>query len=70
MYVRITCIYVRTCISGSQLTRCTFNGQQCCSEQTLGFFSGFVGPAFFNFDGAFNGARTAINQLRSETGGT
>ena len=55
------------------MTKCTFNGQQCCSEQGLSFFGGFVGPAIeggaFDFDGAFNGARTAINQLRNETGG-
>ena len=62
------------CISGSQLTTCTFNGQQCCSQQALNFFGGLVGPAIeggaFDFDGAFDGARTAINQLRNETGGT
>ena len=76
MYERYVCIheYICVCISGSQLTKCTFNGQQCCSEQALNIFRGFVGPAIeggaFDFDGAFNGARTAINQLRSETGGT
>ena len=53
---------------------CTFNGQQCCGQTTLNLFGGFVGPAIdqgvFDFDVAFNGARGAINQLRSETGGT
>ena len=66
--------YIHMCISGSQLTKCTFNGQQCCSQRTLDFFGGFITPAIesdtFSFDGAFNGARTAINQLRRETGGT
>ena len=65
---------MRTCISGSQLTTCTFNGQQCCSQQALDFFSGFINPVIegdaFDFDGAFDGARTAVNQLRDAIGGT
>ena len=55
------------------MTRCTFNGKQCCSEQTLSFFGGFIGPVIegdtFDFDSAFDGARIAISQLRNETGG-
>ena len=46
--------YIHVCISGSQLTKCTFNGQQCCSEQTLNFFRGFVGPAIEGARGAFD----------------
>jgi len=53
---------------------CTFNGQQCCSEQTLNLFNSFIRPAIdndvFDFDGAFAGARDAINQLNGETRGT
>ena len=59
---------------GSSLSRCTFSGQQCCSEQTLNFFVRFVGPVIegdtFDFDDAFNGARSAMERLRNETGGT
>ena len=58
---------------GSTLSKCTFNGQQCCSEQTLSLLDTFVRPEIennaFNFDSAFQGARSAINQLTNETGG-
>ena len=73
MYIRC-CGYMHSYISGSSLSRCAFNGQQCCGEQTLSLFGGLVGRAIdggvFDFDAAFNGARGAINRLRSETGGT
>ena len=59
---------------GSSLSRCTFSGQQCCSEQILTLFDTFVRPEIegdtFDFDGAFNGARSAMERLRNETGGT
>ena len=58
------------------MTRCTFNGQQCCSQQTLDLFIGFVSPTIqsgdldFDFDSAFGGAREAVNQLSNGAEGT
>ena len=52
---------------GSSLSKCTFNGQQCCSEQTLSLLDTFARPEIqnnaFNFDSAFQGARSAIDHL-------
>ena len=67
-------MYVISTCTGSSLSMCTFNGQQCCSEQTLGFFNSLIRPQIdnntFDFDGAFDGARDAIIQLKNETQGT
>ena len=82
MYVRIyDYTHIYTCVKysyfsnyvGSTLSKCTFNGQQCCGVQTLSLLDIFVRPAVenyaFNFDSAFQGARNAIDQLTNETGG-
>ena len=67
-------MYVISTCTGSSLSMCTFNGQQCCGEQTLTFFNSLIRPLIdnntFDFDGAFDGARDAIIQLKNETQGT
>ena len=58
---------------GSSLSRCTFNGLQCCSQTLLTLFANNVGPAIetdaFNFDATFNGVQTTVDQLSDETEG-
>ena len=58
---------------GSSLSRCTFNGPQCCSQTLLTLFANNVGPAIetdaFNFDATFNGVQTTVDQLSDETEG-
>ena len=59
---------------GSSLSRCTFNGPQCCGQTLLNLVSGNVGPAIgndaFNFDATFDGVQTAVSQLSDETEGS
>ena len=59
--------------TGSSLSKCTFNGQQCCSEILVTLvdqgFRSLVQSDQFNFTGGLAGAQSAINQMRDRTNG-
>ena len=66
MYCNSNCV-------GSSLSRCTFNGPQCCNKYLSNVIATTVGPVVkndaFNTDATFNGVQTAVNQLYNETEG-
>ena len=55
--------------TGSSLTKCTFNGLQCCSQITITLFEGGLNLGINdyapNFLSGFNAAQKVIDELRS-----
>ena len=55
------------------MSKCTFNGQQCCSPTLINFvdqgFRSLVQSDRFNFTSGLAGAQTAIDQMRDRTDG-
>ena len=62
--------YVST---GSALSKCSFNGQQCCDDILIKFvdqgFRFLVQNDAFNFTSGLAGAQAAIDQMRNKTNG-
>ena len=59
--------------TGSSLSKCTFNGQQCCSKTLVTLvdqgFRSLVQSDQFNFTGGLAGAQSAIDQMWDRTNG-
>ena len=58
---------------GSSLNKCTFNGQQCCSQVAINWFDWGIKNAVnndkLNFTRGLVGAQNAIDQMRKKTKG-
>ena len=81
MYIYCTAIYVAIVhsfnyymyfillVTGSSLTKCTFNGLQCCSQFTITLFESGLNLGINNyapnFLSGFNTAQEVINELRN-----
>ena len=59
--------------TGSSLSKCTFNGQQCCDEIVVTVvdqgFRSLVQSDQFNFTSGLAGAQSAIDLMRDKTNG-
>lgn len=58
--------------TGSRLSSCTVNGQQCCSQNVINIFKTGLRAGLGNeleLIGGFDGAQAAINRLRNEIDG-
>lgn len=77
-YVDMCQLQLNKCIvvfhTGSSLSKCTFNGQQCCNKFIISLvdqgFRSLVKSDHFNFTSGLSAAQTAIDQLRNKTDGT
>ena len=60
-------------ITGSSLSKCKFDGQQCCDEIVVTVvdqgFRSLVQSDKFNFTSGLAGAQTAIDLMRDKTNG-
>ena len=59
--------------TGSSLTKCAFNGQQCCNSLTITLFETGINFAIRDYTptliGGFATAQDAVNELRNATKG-
>ena len=59
--------------TGSSLSKCTFDGQQCCDEIVVTVvdqgFRSLVQSDQFNFTSGLAGAQSAIDLMRDKTNG-
>ena len=77
MYIAWLCKYSLTdsCqYTGSSLTKCAFNGQQCCSSQTIALFGTGINIAIGDYTPTlirgFDTTQDAFNELKNATKGT
>ena len=59
--------------TGSDFNKCTYNGQQCCSEILIQLidqgFRALVEKDEFNFTSGLSGAQAAIDEMRDKIDG-
>ena len=60
-------------LAGSALSKCTFNGQQCCDDILINLvdqeFRVLVQNDAFNFTSGLADAQAAIDEMRNKTNG-